>query len=137
MSHLPSLYIKYIYTCMCSLLSATLTKDEESYYLYFKNKTVLLMANFNQIKPWQTIHKKLYYMCFFFKGDQFENSSMVVRTMILASTVTGAMLIILSTTVVAVIIKRRFRRRVFTTENRYNIYYIWWFNHASSCFLLY
>lgn len=60
----------------------------------------------------------------FFKGDQFENSSMVVRTMILASTVTGAMLIILSATVVAVIIKRRFRRRVFTTENRYNIYYI-------------
>lgn len=56
-------------------------------------------------------------------GDQFENSSMVVRTVILASTITGALVIILSIIVVTVLIRRRFRR-VFTTENRYNIQYI-------------
>lgn len=63
-------------------------------------------------------------MCsFLFKGDQFENSSMMVRTVILASTITGALVIILSIIVVTVLIRRRFRR-VFTTENRYNIHYI-------------
>lgn len=48
----------------------------------------------------------------FFKEDQFENYSMVVRIMIIALTITGALLIILSIIVVTVLMRRRFRRRV-------------------------
>lgn len=56
------------------------------------------------------------YVFWFFKGDQFENSSKGMRIEIMASTVTGVFLIILSVTVVTVLIKRRLDV-VFTTEN--------------------
>lgn len=56
------------------------------------------------------------YVFWFFKGDQFENSSKGMRIEIMASTVTGVFLIILSVTVVTVLIKKRLDV-VFTTEN--------------------